>query len=101
MTIDDFNMLCDKEKVQMIFDANKITEKVDNETNYQLFQIDNFFVESRVSLTAKCKRCIKTYSLKDLPVDYAGEILGMPIVKLNSEIVSEDTQNLKKKQISH
>src|SRR5215218_4156002 len=85
MTVDDFKMLEDHQKVQLIFDANKISEKVDNEANYQLFQIDNFYVETKTSLEGKFKRSIKTYTLKDLPTDYAGEVLAMPIVKTDSD----------------
>ncbi|MCW3115717.1 MAG: hypothetical protein JWR18_4113 [Segetibacter sp.] len=86
MTIDDFKILEEHQKVQLIFDANKITEKIDNESNYQLFQIDNFFVETKTSLEGKFKRSIKTYALKELPVDYVGEVLRMPIVKFESEL---------------
>lgn len=100
MTIDDFKILDDHQKVQLIFDANKVTEKIDNEANYQLFQIDNFFVETKTSLEGKFKRSIKTYTLKELPIDYAGEVLGMPIVKLDSDrvTISNHNMSLKKKQ---
>lgn len=101
MTLDQFKALEDHEKVQIIFDANKITEKIDNEANYQLFQIGNFYVETKTSLEGKFKRTIKTYTLKDLPVDYAGEVLQVPIVKFKSEITasSNHSQNKKKRKI--
>lgn len=85
MTIEIFNTLNEQQKVELIFDANKITEKVDNETNYQLFQIDNFFVEAKTSLEGKFKRSFTTYSLKELPAEYAGEVLSIPIVILNEQ----------------
>ncbi len=100
MTIDDFKMLEDHQKVQMVFDANKVSEKVDDVANYQLFQIDNFFVESKTSLEGKFKRSIRTFSLKELPVEYASEVLRMPIVKFEKDMM-EDIQvnpNLKKKR---
>ncbi len=83
MTIENFNTLNEQQKVELIFDANKITEKVDNEANYQLFEINDFFVEAKTSLEGKFKRSFTTYSLKELPVEYAGEILSIPIVILN------------------
>src|SRR3954468_15436882 len=86
MTIDDFKALEEEQKVQLIFDAYKITEKVDDEANYQLFQIDNFYVETKTSLEGKFKRSFKTYSLRELPVHYAGEVLGMPIVQFTKDI---------------
>lgn len=102
MNVDDFKKLEDCQKVQMIFDAKKITEKIDGESNYQLFQIENFFVEAKTNLEGKCKRTIKTFALKDLPVDYAGEVLGMPIVKYAKDMTSpsETVVKLKKKEKS-
>src|SRR4028119_1210626 len=85
MTVNDFKLLEDHEKVELIFDANKITEKVDNEANYQLFQIDNFFVEAKSSLDGKFKRSFTTYTLKELPVSYVEEVLSIPIVVLNDQ----------------
>ncbi len=67
MTIDIFNFLDEQKKVELIFDADKITEKVDNGANYNLFQIDNFFVEVKTSLEGKFKRSFTTYSLNELP----------------------------------
>ena len=98
MTVNDFKLLEDHEKVQLIFDANKITEKIDNEANYQLFQIGNFYVETKTSLEGKFKRSIRTYTLKDLPVDYAGEVLGMPIVKFESDINPKENPEVSKKK---
>ena len=101
MTIDDFKILEDHQKVQLIFDANKISEKIDDVANYQLFQIDNFFVESKTSLEGKFKRTIRTFSLKELPVEYAGEVLRMPIVKFEKEMQNvAPSENLKKKETS-
>ncbi len=87
MTIENFNMLDEHKKVELIFDAVKITEKIDEDSNYQLFKIDNFYVETKTSLEGKFKRRFKTYTLKELPLDYAGEVLALPIVKLESEIL--------------
>lgn len=101
MTIEDFRSLEDHDKVKVIFDANKISEKIDNDANYQLFQIDKFFVETKTSLEGKFKRSIKTYTLKELPIEYAGEVLGMPIVIANSNpekiTISKDAGQLVKK----
>lgn len=85
MTIETFNSLNEQQKVELIFDSNKIAEKVDKEANYQLFQIDNFFVEAKTSLEGKFKRSFTTYSLKALPAEYVGEVLSIPIVILNNQ----------------
>ena len=100
MTIEMFNSLDEQQKMQLIFDANKIAEKVDNEANYQLFQIGNFFVETRRSLEGKFKKTLTTYSLKELPVDYAGEVLSIPIVILDNEPVANPTKSTSNKKVS-
>lgn len=83
MTIEDFRNLNDNQKIQMIFDADKIAEKIDNESNYQLFRIESFYVETKTSLFGTFKRTFVAYSLKDLPADYAGEVMSIPIVSSN------------------
>ena len=101
MTINDFKMLEDHQKVQIIFDAEKVSEKIDDVANYQLFQIDNFFVETKTSLEGKFKRSIKTFTLKELPVEYAGEVLRMPIVKFEKDMDNVNPpEKLKKKEKS-
>jgi hypothetical protein len=102
MNVDDFRLLEDCQKVQMIFDAKKITEKIDQDSNYQLFQIENFYVETKICLEGKCKRSIKAYSLKELPVEYAGEVLGVPIVRFAKDIAGNQVEDIsvKKKENS-
>ena len=93
MTIDDFKALEEQQKVQLIFDAYKVTEKVDDEANYQLFQIDNFYVETKTSLEGKFKRSFAFYTLKELPADYLSEVLSIPIVTLNSQEQANEIRN--------
>jgi hypothetical protein len=90
MTIENFETLSEQQKVQLIFEANKITEKVDNEANYQLFEVDNFYVEAKTSLQGKFKRSFITYTIKELPVCYATEVLSIPIVVLNNQTQEND-----------
>jgi len=85
MTIQTFNSLHEHQKVQMIFDADKITEKVDDEANYQLFRIDNFFIEAKTSLEGKFKRTFTFYTLNELPAEYASELISIPLVTVNTE----------------
>ncbi len=85
MTIESFNLLDEHQKTQLVFDADKISEKADAEANYQLFRIDNFFVETKTSLEGKFKRSFRFYTLKELPAEYASEILSIPIVTLKSK----------------
>ena len=84
MNIESFTKMNEHQKVQLIFEADKITEKVDAEANYQLFKISNFFVEVKSSLEGKFKRSFTAFSLKELPVAYLSEVLSIPIVTLNA-----------------
>ena len=97
MTSEDFNLLDDHQKIELIFDANKITEKRDDEVKYQLFQIDNFFVEAKTSLQGLFKRIITTYSLKQLPVEYASEVLSIPLVLSTSEMEVDEPISAKRR----
>lgn len=99
MTIETFNALSYQQKAELIFDANKITEKADNEANYQLFQVENFFVEAKTSLEGKFKRSFKSFILKELPVSYISEVLSIPIV--TSKDVRMNSQISRQKNLFH
>lgn len=96
MIIENFNRMDEHQKVQLIFEADKVTEKVDGEANYQLFKISNFFVEVKSSLEGKFKRSFTAYTLRELPSAYVSEVLSIPIVTLdfnskNTEFESTST----------
>lgn len=74
MTVEQFNRLNEEEKKAAIFDAEKVSERFDKMMKFELFQIDNFFIETKTSLQHKFKRVIATFSLKDVPAVYAGII---------------------------
>ena len=100
MTIEEFKILDDEQKAQYIFKAEKVAERIDDEYNYQLYKVDKFFAETRVPLNTKSALTIKMYSLKELPVVYAGEVLRMPIVTLDKRVAEKPApvHTLKKKE---
>jgi hypothetical protein len=61
MTLDQYNNLTDQQKKGMLFDAIKIDEREDDITTYELFQIDDFFVEVSRSVTLKFRKILRTY----------------------------------------
>jgi hypothetical protein len=76
MTVEQFNGLDEEQKKAVIFDAKKISERFDKKTiKYELFQIDNFFIETKTSLQHKFKRVIATFSGKEVPLLYDGKIV--------------------------
>jgi len=70
MTEQEFNGLGDEEKKVLLFEAKKIAERKIRFTKFELFNIDNFFVETRTSLLHKFRRKMKTYSNTNLPFVY-------------------------------
>ncbi|MCW3079854.1 hypothetical protein [Segetibacter sp.] len=72
MTVEQFNNLDEEQKKAAIFDAKKVSERFDRKViKYELFQIDNFFVETKTSLQHKFKRVIATFTSKEVPIVYA------------------------------
>ncbi len=80
MTINDFECLDPREQVVVIFEAKKITERMENLIKVELFHFDNFFIEIKTSPSKKFKRTITTYALKDLPPEYARTLISIPVV---------------------
>ena len=70
MTAEQFDKLDEEQKKILIFEAKKITERFEQRMKFELFQIDNFFVETKTSLQHKFKRVVATFSRKELPGNY-------------------------------
>ncbi len=60
MTAQEFDMLDENEKKIVLFEANKISEKKEDVYKTELFQVDDFYIESKVSLYSKNKRLLTT-----------------------------------------
>ena len=74
MTIDDYNNLNDESKGAVLFDADKISEKVDVHNKFQLFYISDFYIETKTSRKNKFKRTVTLYTPNTLPAIYTDEI---------------------------
>jgi hypothetical protein len=90
MNVEDFDRLSETEKVTLIFDADKLAEKKDSEANYQLFAVDDVFIESKTSLFGKFKRVFTAFSLRDLPSDYARMLMAIPVVTADQPMQVND-----------
>ena len=66
MTAPKFEMLDENEKKIVLFEAKKIAEKKEDNYKIELFQVDDFFIESKTSLDSKAKRVLTTYLLNPL-----------------------------------
>lgn len=78
MTVEEFNNLDEEQKKVAIFDAKKITERVDHSEKYELFKIDNFFIETKISLQRKFRRVINTFSPEEVKHKYSSNDLAFP-----------------------
>jgi hypothetical protein len=74
MRMEEFNNLDEERKRLIIFDADKVSEKLIDSTKYELFAIQDFFIETKTSISYDFKRTISTYTINNLPVRYASEI---------------------------
>ncbi|GEO11879.1 hypothetical protein [Segetibacter aerophilus] len=74
MTIDQYNNLTDRQKKELLIDAVKIDEHEDDIATYELFKIDDFYIEVSRSVTYKFRRILSTYSLEEIPPKYAGKV---------------------------
>ncbi|WP_147204108.1 hypothetical protein [Segetibacter aerophilus] len=76
MTVEQFNDLDEEQKKAAIFDAKKVSERFEKKViKYELFQIDNFFIETKTSLQHKFKRVIATFTRNEVPTIYASKII--------------------------
>ena len=63
MTLEEFNKLSDKNKKELLIDAKKVSEHVDEVATTELFQIDGFYIEVSRSVTHRFRKIINTYPL--------------------------------------
>ncbi|MCW3105810.1 MAG: hypothetical protein JWQ09_316 [Segetibacter sp.] len=76
MLIEDFNSLPEDRKMTIIVDAQKIGEYENGDiARYELFRVDNFYVEVKVSFLYRYRKIINAYDLKDVPLVYSGKVI--------------------------
>lgn len=72
MTIQDFNSLPEQRKKEIIVDAEKLGEYQDRDsTRYELFKVDKFFVEVKVSFSHRYRKILNSYLMNEVPSVYA------------------------------
>lgn len=78
MSIQDFNSLPESRKKEIIVDAEKLGEYRDKDlARYELFQVDNFYVEVKVSFLFRYRKIANTYSLSQIPHIYSSAALKL------------------------
>jgi hypothetical protein len=70
MTPEEFNRLEKDQQKFLLCDADKISENTGELFREELFQIENVFVEVKISYRGKVKRQIKAYARSQVPVTY-------------------------------
>ena len=66
MTANEFEMLDENGKNIVLFEANKIAEKIEDDYKTELFQVDEFFIESKITLDSTSKRVLTTLKTKPI-----------------------------------
>lgn len=82
MNCNQFYKLEEHQQMKLIMDADYVTEKVEGECKFELFKIDSFYVEVKTSVSGNYRKVVSCYSLRDLPAEYTGVLLSIPIVTL-------------------
>ena len=75
MTIEEFKMLPEQRKKEILVDADKVAELVEESSRNELFQIDDFFVEVQISFLKRYRKILDIYSKINLPEIYSGKAL--------------------------
>lgn len=60
MSIEEFQSLSEEERKIVIFEAEKVSEREDATSKYELFKIDNFYIQVKTSISHSFKRIIET-----------------------------------------
>jgi hypothetical protein len=71
MTIKEFAEMDDQRKRIAIFESTKIAERYEGASKFELFQIDDFFVEVEVNILFRIRRSIRAFRFSELPGIYA------------------------------
>ncbi len=72
MTLEQYNHLPDKTKKELLIDAKKVGEYETEIATYELFQIDDFYVEASKSVSRKFRTIVSTHALHACPAGYLG-----------------------------
>ena len=83
ITIEQFNILSENRKKQMLVDAQKIAERRLGHMKFEFFKINDFFVEVTTDFSYKINRQIKSYTFNDVPSFYAKEVVHYNINTTN------------------
>ena len=74
MNSEEFNNLDEETQRVILFEADKISEKHNEYTKFELFYIRDIFIETRTSMRNHFRRTITTYTLNTLPLIYGANV---------------------------
>jgi len=75
LSILQFNNLADFEKKKMLAGSVKLSEHKKGNRKFELFKINNFYVEVITTFAFKTYRQIKSYEYNNVPFVYKADIL--------------------------
>ncbi|MEJ7678435.1 MAG: hypothetical protein WKG06_11360 [Segetibacter sp.] len=74
MTPEKFNSLQSSDKEDLLLLAVEVCQKSDELFNYELFKLNDFFIEVRMNYQHRLHKIVTAYNLEELPVMYEGEV---------------------------
>jgi hypothetical protein len=78
-SIEDFDLLSEYRKKEILVDAHKVAEYHDGLCRYELFNISDFYVEVKVCFFHRYRKILNTYYFKDIPYTYAPQLSVLPV----------------------
>jgi hypothetical protein len=74
VSFENFNSLSDKQKKDLLVDAKKVSEYQQDLVRYELFTLEDFYVEVKIDFLQRYRIITGAYSLQNIPKRYTGQI---------------------------
>ena len=70
MTLENFIILSEQRQKEILVDADKLDERLDNSTKYEFFGIEDFFVEVKTCFAERYRKITNYYQSNNIPPTY-------------------------------
>jgi hypothetical protein len=74
MTLENFIILPEQRQKEILVDAHKLDERIDNSTKIEFFGIDDFFVEVKTCFLERYRKITNYYQSNNIPPTYSNKV---------------------------
>ena len=74
MTLYQFNLLDEMEQMEAIWEAVKLVERSDDTFHYNLYQIDDFYVEEKIHIAYDARHAFRSFKTTELLKPYLDQM---------------------------